>query len=253
MKQLKSMMNQTAVDVEISERERLILEHLPQIKYIAQRIYSRVPKGVELDDLMGAGILGLLDAADKFEAGKGVKFKTYAQVRIRGAILDSLRALDWAPRKLRQKSRELEAAINHLAQRELRPATDQEIADEMQISLAEFFELLNSLKGINIGLFRKSPKHPQFDPEDGEVRYYPFAPMPSPYHVLQRKELESQLAAAIRSLPRRELEVLSLYYGEELTLKEIGEVMGVTESRVCQMHARAVARLRAALLVGRES
>jgi RNA polymerase sigma factor for flagellar operon FliA len=187
---------------------------------------------------------------DKFEEDRGVKFKTYAEVRIRGAILDSLRALDWAPRKLRLKSRELETAIHRLEQRDGKPATDQEIAEEMNISISEFFELLQNLRGINLGHFRELPNQTQPDQESGEVRYFPFAPLPNPYHVFQKKEMEVRLAKAIGNLPEREQQLLSMYYEEEVTMKEIGEIMGVSESRVCQLHTRAVARLRAALMDG---
>jgi len=250
LRQLRNIMDHSAATDTISDRDQLILEHLYQIKLIAQRIHSRLPKGVELDDLIGAGIVGLLDAVDKFEEGRGVKFKTYAEVRIRGAILDSLRALDWAPRKLRLKSRELETVIHRLEQRDGKPATDQEIAEEMNISLSEFFELLQNLRGINLGHFRELPNQTQPDQESGEVRYFPFAPLPNPYHVFQKKEMEVRLAKAISNLPEREQQLLSLYYEEEVTMKEIGEIMGVSESRVCQLHTRAVARLRAALMDG---
>ncbi len=159
----------------------------------------------------------------------------------------SLRALDWAPRKLRQKSRELEAAIQRLTQREQRPATDQEIADELNISLPEFHGLLHELKNISVGMFKDISSLNESDQEDTEIRYFPFAPMSSPYHIFQKEELIHRLSTAIEQLPTREQEVLSLYYMEELTLKEIGEVMGITESRVCQIHSRAVVRLRAGL------
>ncbi len=248
LKQLKNFLDRGDAGTALPEREQIILEHLPQIKYIAHRIHARVPKGVELDDLIGAGIVGLMDAIAKFEPEKGVKFKTYAEVRIRGAILDSLRALDWAPRKLRQKSRELEAVMHRLAQREQRPATDQEIADELKISLVEFYELLNELKSVNLGGFHTMASSADYDAEESEVRYFPFAPVPSPYHVFQKEEVIERLSEAIQNLPVREQEVLSLYYLEELTMKEIGEVMGITESRVCQIHSRAVLRLRGMLM-----
>jgi RNA polymerase sigma factor for flagellar operon FliA len=205
-------MDHSAVTDAISEREQLIMEHLPQIKLIAQRIHSRLPKGVELDDLIGAGIVGLLDAVDKFEAERGIKFKTYAEARIRGAILDSLRSLDWAPRKLRLKSRELEAAIHRLQQRVGRPATDQEIADELSISLPQFFELLQNLRGINLGHFREVPHQALQNQEESEVRYFPFAPLPNPYHSFQKQELATRLSDAIDNLPEREQQLLSLYY-----------------------------------------
>lgn len=253
LEQLKSMLAQPIPSEQSSDRDRLVLEHLPQIKHVAQRIHSRVPKGIELDDLIGAGIVGLLDAVAKFRPEKGVKFKTYAAIRIRGAVLDSLRTLDWAPRRLRQKSRSLKAAVCRLEQRGQRQASNQEIADEMQIGLPDFFSLLNDLKCVNLGIFKTVSTHLQNSQDDGNVRHYPFVPMPSPYHSYEKKELESQMANAIRNLTLREKEILSFYYIEELTMKEIGEVMGVTESRICQMHARVVARLRAALSRDKEA
>src|SRR5512142_96670 len=136
------------------EREQLILEHLPQIKYIAQRISTKLPSHVELNDLVSAGVLGLLDAIEKFDPNRGVKFKTYAELRIKGAILDSLRNLDWAPRSLRKKSKDLEKVYKDLEQRLGRPATDKEVCDEMDISLEEFYELVDQIKGLNLGSFQ---------------------------------------------------------------------------------------------------
>ncbi len=246
-KQNKYLSDYARENTSAAAREQLILEHLPQIKYVAQRIHCRVPKGVELDDLISAGILGLLDAVEKFEPEKGVKFRTYAEVRIRGAILDSLRALDWAPRKLRQKSREVENVIRRLSQEKQRPATDQEIAEEMKISLSEFYELLNELRCLSIGSFTENSSDRESEKEEKEIWYYPFASIQSPFQAFQQEELQRRLAEAIRQLPSREQTVISLYYQEELTMKEIGEVIGITESRVCQIHSRAVLRLRASL------
>lgn len=248
LKQMKYLLERSNGGTAVSERERIVLEHLPQIKFIAQRIHSRLPKGIELDDLISVGILGLLDAVEKFEPEKGVKFKTYSEVRIRGAILDSLRALDWAPRKLRQKSREVEAAVQRLSQRQQRPASDQELANELNLSLDEFYDVLNELKSLSLGLFKEnSSGNADSLNEEVNVWYYPFATVQSPYQVFQKEEILRRLSQAILQLPPREQEVLSLYYQEELTMKEIGEVIGITESRVCQIHSRAVIRLRAVL------
>jgi RNA polymerase sigma factor for flagellar operon FliA len=136
-----------SIDQTGAERDALILEHLPQIKYIAQRISTKLPSHVELNDLVSAGILGLLDAIEKFDRSRGVKFKTYAELRIKGAILDSLRNLDWAPRSLRKKSKDLERVHRELEQRLGRPATEKEICDEMEITLEEFYELVDQIKG----------------------------------------------------------------------------------------------------------
>src|SRR5437867_10596363 len=138
-----------------ASREQLILEHVPQIKYIAQRISAKLPSHVELHDLVGAGVLGLMDAIEKFDPTRAVKFKTYAELRIKGAILDSLRSLDWAPRSLRKKSKELERAHNELEQRLGRPAGDKEVCEEMGISLSDLYELVDAIKGLNLGSFNE--------------------------------------------------------------------------------------------------
>src|SRR5512137_2326459 len=139
----------------VEQREMLILEHLPQIKYIAQRISTKLPSHVELNDLVGAGVLGLLDAIEKFDPSRGVKFKTYAELRIKGAILDSLRNLDWAPRSLRKRSKDLEKVYKDLEQRLGRPASDKEVCDELNITLEEFYELIDQIKGLNLGSFQE--------------------------------------------------------------------------------------------------
>jgi len=229
------------------ERETLILEHMPQIKYIAQRISTKLPAHVELNDLIGTGVLGLLDAIEKFDPNRGVKFKTYAELRIKGAILDSLRNLDWAPRSLRKKSKDLEKIYHDLEQRLGRPATDKEICDEMQISLEEFYELVDQIKGLNLGSFQEIAG--QDDEKSGEplVKYAPDAPQMDPFFMFQKSEVKGILGTAIDTLPKKERLVISLYYFDELTMKEIGKVLGVNESRVSQLHTKAMLRLRSKL------
>jgi RNA polymerase sigma factor for flagellar operon FliA len=230
------------------ERDELILEHLPQIKYIAQRISTKLPSHVELNDLIGAGILGLLDAIEKFDPNRGVKFKTYAELRIKGAILDSLRNLDWAPRSLRKKSKDLERVYRELEQRLGRPATDKEVCDTMEISLEEFYELVDQIKGLNLGSFHELSAQDD-DKNSGEplVKYVPDAPQMDPFFVFHKSEVQSILGTAIDTLPKKERLVVSLYYFDELTMKEIGKVLGVNESRVSQLHTKAMLRLRTKL------
>jgi RNA polymerase sigma factor for flagellar operon FliA len=144
-----------AVIQQDASREELILDHLPQIKYIAHRISAKLPSHVEVNDLVGAGVLGLLDAVEKFDPTRGVKFKTYAELRVKGAILDSLRNLDWAPRSLRKRSKDLEKVYKDLEQRLGRPASDKEVCDELNISLEEFYELVDQIKGLNLGSFHE--------------------------------------------------------------------------------------------------
>ncbi len=162
------------------ERDELILEHLPQIKYIAQRISTKLPSHVELNDLVSAGILGLLDAIEKFDPNRGVKFKTYAELRIKGAILDSLRNLDWAPRSLRKKSKDLERVYRELEQRLGRPATEKEVCDAMEITLDEFYELVDQIKGLNLGSFQELSGKDEEKNSEPLVKYVPDAPQTGP-------------------------------------------------------------------------
>jgi len=230
-----------------SEREALILEHMAQIKYIAQRISTKLPAHVELNDLIGTGVLGLLDAIEKFNPQRGVKFKTYAELRIKGAILDSLRNLDWAPRSLRKKSKDLEKVCHDLEQRLGRPATDKEICDGMDLSLDEFYELVDQLKGLNLGSFQELAGHDDDKTGDPLVTYVPDAPQMDPFFMFHKSEVKGILASAIDLLPKKERLVISLYYFDELTMKEIGKVLGVNESRVSQLHTKAMLRLRSKL------
>jgi len=228
-------------------RDQLILMHMPQIKYIAQRISTKLPAHVEVNDLVGAGVLGLLDAIEKFDPSRGVKFKTYAELRIKGAILDSLRNLDWAPRSLRKKSKDLEKVYKDLEQRLARPATDKEVCEEMDLSLDEFYELVDQIKGLNLGSFQELAAQDDDKNSEPLVKYVPDAPQMDPFFVFHKSEVRNILAGAIDSLPKKERLVVSLYYYDELTMKEIGKVLGVNESRVSQLHTKAMLRLRTKL------
>ena len=227
-----------------SEREALLMEHLPTVRYLARRIHERLPQHVDLDDLVSAGMVGLIDAFSKFDHGKKVQFKSYAQFRIRGAILDSLRTLDWSPRELRRKGRAVEEAIRATTQRLGRAPTEPEIAQEMQVTLGAFQTLLGDLKGLEIGSLHMERTE---DSGDEELSYVPGAPEDDPLFRCLKGEMKQRLADAIEDLPEKERMVLTLYYYEELTMKEIGLTLGVVESRVSQIHSAAVVRLRAAL------
>ena len=226
------------------ERDRLLLEHLPTVRYLARRIHERLPQHVELDDLVSAGVVGLIDAFSKFDHNKKVQFKSYAQFRIRGAILDSLRTLDWSPRELRRKGRAVEEAIRTTTQKLGRAPSESEIAGEMSISLAEYQALLGELKGLEIGSLHMERSE---DSGDEELSYIPGPVEDDPLFRCLKGELKQRLADAIEDLPEKERMVLTLYYFEELTMKEIGLTLGVVESRVSQIHSSAVVRLRAAL------
>ena len=226
------------------QRDALIQETLPLIKHIAHRVAIRLPSNVEIRDLINAGVLGLMDAIEKFEPERNVKFKTYAEVRIRGAILDSLRDLDWAPRSLRKKSKDLERMYADLSQKLGRPATDEEVSEAMGENIEDFHALVDQLHGLTIGSFENLS-----DSEDSEnyINYYPDDGSNDPYMKFESNELTRLLAEAIEELPEKERLVLSLYYFEEFTMKEIGALLGVNESRVSQLHTKATLRLRGKL------
>ena len=226
------------------ERERMLLEHLPTVRYIARRIHERLPQHVELDDLVSAGVVGLIDAFSKFDHTKKVQFKSYAQFRIRGAILDSLRTLDWSPRELRRKGRAVEEAIRALTQRLGRAPAEQEIARDMGLELTDYQQLLGDLKGLEIGSLHVERTE---DSGDEELAYIPGSPEDDPLFRCLQSEMRERLAGAIDGLPEKERLVLTLYHYEGLTMKEIGQMLGVVESRVSQIHSSAVIRLRAAL------
>ncbi len=236
--------HETAEEMSASDRDRLLLEHLPTVRYLARRIHERLPQHVELDDLISAGVVGLIDAFSKFDHTKKVQFKSYAQFRIRGAILDSLRTLDWSPRELRRKGRAVEEAIRSVTQRLGRAPSEPEIAAEMELTLNEFQQLLGDLKGLEIGSLHMERTE---DSGDQELAYIPGAPDEDPLFRCLKGELKQRLTDAIDELPERERLVLTLYYYEELTMKEIGLTLGVVESRVSQIHSAAVLRLRVAL------
>ena len=231
-------------EASLGDRDLLLLEHLPTVRYIARRIHERLPQHVELDDLVSAGIVGLIDAFGKFDHTKKVQFKSYAQFRIRGAILDSLRMLDWSPRELRRKGRAVEEAIRAVQQRMGRAPAEQEIASEMNMTLQDYHQFLGDLKGLEIGSLNLERTE---DSGDEELAYIPGSPEEEPLFRCLEGEMKQHLIDAIDGLPEKERLVLTLYYYEELTMKEIGLTLGVVESRVSQIHSSAVLRLRAAL------
>jgi RNA polymerase sigma factor FliA len=227
-----------------AERDLLLMEHLSTVRYLARRIHERLPQHVELDDLVSAGVVGLIDAFSKFDHTKKVQFKSYAQFRIRGAILDSLRTLDWSPRELRRKGRAVEEAIRSVTQQVGRAPLEQEIAKEMGLTLVEYQLLLGDLKGLEIGSLHMERSE---DSGDEELAYIPGSPEDDPLFRCLKGEMKQRLTDAIDDLPEKERMVLTLYYYEELTMKEIGLTLGVVESRVSQIHSSAVLRLRTAL------
>ena len=226
------------------EQERVLLEHLPIVRFLARRIHDRLPQHVDIEDMVSAGVVGLMDAFSKFDPAKKVQFRSYAQFRIRGAILDSLRTLDWSPRELRRKGRAVEEAIRVLTARMGRAPNEAEVAVEMALELEKYQQLLGDLKGLEIGTLHMERNE---DSGEEELAYVPGRPEEDPLFRCLRGELEERLAEAIQNLPDRERLVMSLYYYEEMTMREIGLALGVVESRVSQVHASAVAHLRSAL------
>jgi RNA polymerase sigma factor FliA len=224
------------------EREQLILEHLPQVRLIARRIHDRLPESVSLDDLISTGIVGLINAIDRFDPTQNVKLKTYAEYKIRGAILDSLRGLDWAPRQQRKRAKQIEAAINSAEQRLHRTPTEEEIASELGQTIDEYHEWLVDSRGLTLGSL-ESVTNPD-DENRNLLKFVADDEEAWPSRVVERQELQSLLAEAIETMPYIEKTVLSLYYHEELTLREISKVVNLHESRISQLKTQAIMRLR---------
>lgn len=226
-------------------RDRLVLHYAPLVKYVAGRVGTGLPSHVEVSDLIQSGIFGLVDAIEKFEPERGLKFETYAMQRIRGAILDDLRAQDWVPRSVRSRARDVERALERLEAKLQRTATDAELAEELGLSLDELRELFAQLQMTSVvaldDLIGAGPMQASL------AETLPDDRAEDPVATLVDRDSRRQLAEAVERLSERDRVVVTLYYFENLTLAEIGKVLGVTESRVCQLHTRAVLRLRAKL------
>ena len=225
------------------DKSHLIESYAPLVKRIANQLLARLPASVQFDDMVQNGMIGLLDALDRFEDGLGAQFETYAAQRIRGAMLDGLRETDWLPRSLRRNMRRIEAAINTLEQRNGRAPSEGEVAQELDIPLAEYQHLLHEARGHQLIYLE------DFGDEDGGslLDALPDDEAFTPLALLEDADQRRNLIAAIEALPEREKHIMGLYYEQELNLREIGEVLEVSESRVCQLHAQCIARLRAAL------
>ena len=240
---------QAAEEIEITteNREEVIKRYSPMIKYVANRIAMRLPPHIEVDDLISVGVLGLMDAISKYDSSRGAKFKTYAEFRVRGAILDELRAMDWVPRSIRQKASNVDKVVQTLQAKLSRSPEDEEVAEEMGISLNQFHDTLNETKSIpvfsleDLGIAKDSGEQQSLlDCLAGKADA-------DPQTQIRLIELKEIIAKAIDALPEKERLMVSLYYYEELTMKEIGAVLDITESRVSQIHSKAVYRLRTKL------
>ncbi len=228
-------------------RDYFVRQYAPLVKYVAGKVAIGMPNNVEFDDLVGFGVFGLFDAIEKFDPDKHVKFKTYAVTRIRGAIFDELRSIDWVPRSVRQKTREVEEAIRKLEASLGRAASDQEIARAMRMDLKDFHHLMLKISGTSV----LSLNEVWYAGDDNDkISIVESIESPSslnPDTIVEKEEIKRVIIEAINELPEKDKKVLILYYYEDLTLKEIGEVLEVTESRVSQLHTKAIMRLRARL------
>lgn len=229
------------------EREAMIVAHADLVRTVAQRVSQRVPRSVSLDELISAGSLGLLDAVDKFDPEKDVRFRTYAQFRIKGAILDELRSMDWYSRSLRKKVQDVEKAVSTVERDRGRPAEEKEVADTLGLSLESYQDVLTEIHGAVLLNLDATIR----DVTDGGVSARTFQDQlvgkDNPEEKLAEEDFKARLAGVIAGLSDKEQTVLSLYYFEDLTLKEVGEVMGRTESRICQIHSAALVKLRTKL------
>jgi RNA polymerase sigma factor for flagellar operon FliA len=228
------------------KRDALIMQYAPLVKNIVERIAAKVPPHIAgREDLMNVGVIGLISAIEKFDKERNVQFETYARYRIRGAVLDELRSRDWLSRSTRNKSAKLEEAFHHLQKEFGRPPEDEEVAGFLGVTLEEYFDLLDDAKGVSILSSEDLP--PEYCERYGCHEGINGTVQENPHSELLRSELRNILKTAVDDLPDKERLVLSLYYYEEMTMKEIGRAMSLTESRVCQLHSKAVLRLRGRL------
>lgn len=228
-------------------REQKILELVPYVKYIVQRIALRLPPHIETEDLVNAGILGLIDAMNKFNPKREVRFKTYAENRIRGAILDELRSQDWIPISVRREARQIENAIIRVSQEKNRTATNEEVAEAMNLSLEEFENLLAKVSGLTLLSLDSLLANEDEKRTQDRLLHEAASKMSTPAKEYTSEELRDILTTEIERLSRKEKLVLSLYYYEDLTMKEIATILHITEGRVSQLHSGAVLKLRARL------
>lgn len=226
-----------------SIKEKLIIEYAPLVKFVAGRLNIYLGQNVEYEDLISYGIFGLIDAIDKFDLKKGVKFETYASLRIRGAIIDNIRKLDWVPRTLRQKNKQIEKTIMELETKLGRTATDQELAQAMKISIKELHDTLKKANLISLISLEEYIEQNN----DYNVCSNKSSTTEQPESYLEKQELKRILKESIEKLPEREQKILFLYYFEELTLKEISAIMEVSESRISQLHTKAIINLKGKL------
>jgi len=228
----------------IERQQDYVKQYAPLVRRIAHQMVAKLPANVELDDMVQAGMIGLMDAVNRFEESQGTQFEVYAASRIRGSMLDELRASDWLPRSARKSQRDIENAIHRLEQRLQRAPQESEIAQELHLSVPEYQELLSDARGAQLVYFDDLGGG---NDSDDYLERHVAQTGGEPLEILRDKRFRAALVAAIEDLPEREKLLMSMYYEQDMNLREIGAVMGVTESRVCQLHSQAVSRLRSKL------
>lgn len=228
------------------QKDKLIMEYAPLIKFIAQKIAVRLPSNIELDDLISSGVIGLMDAIEKYDPTRDNKFKTYAEFRIRGSILDELRAQDWVPRSVRDKAKLLDRTFVNLEAELGRSPTDEEVCEKLGITIDEFHDMVNQVRPVSVLSIDDQATYSNVD-KKSILNLIEGCKLNNPFNQLNLKSVKKVVTQSIEELPERQRLVLSLYYYEDLNLKEIGKILRVTESRVSQLHAQAISRLRAKL------
>lgn len=238
-------------ELTVKERNVIIEKHLPMIQCVARRISSRLPAHINYNDLISSGVIGLMDAIKKYDPSRNNKFKTYAEFRVRGAILDSLRSQDWTPRSIRDKAKKIDKVTKILEQKLSRPPNEKEIASALDISLEEYHQMISQTKEVSVVSIDESPV---FNHIDKDAVFRMLEDADSSLSQINRKSIHKLIISAINELPERQRIVLSLYYYEEFNLRKIGKILKVTESRVSQLHAQAIERLKSKLMnkVGKE-
>ncbi len=243
MKGLVKRYRQDTQGVDGKLRDQLIMDYAPLIRFVAQRISARLPSNIEIDDLMSAGVIGLMDAIEKYDPSRDNKFKTYAEFRIRGAILDELRSQDWVPRSVRDKAKKIDRTYAELEQRFGRAVSDDEVSDALGVEISDYYTMVSKVKAVTL-LSIDELSGPNQTERKSLIECIENLNSKNPFTHLKSKDVRDLLVRNIEELPEKQKLVLSLYYYEDLNLKEIGRVLDVTESRVSQLHTQAVSRLR---------
>lgn len=246
MKGLVKRYKQDTSGVDGKLRDQLIMDYAPLIRFVAQRIAARLPSNIDIDDLISAGVIGLMDAIEKYDPSRDNKFKTYAEFRIRGAILDELRSQDWVPRSVRDKAKRIEKTYAELEQKFGRAVSDTEISDALGVNLEEYYEMIAKVKAVTL-LSIDELSGPNQHERKSLLEVLESTTSKNPFTQLKSQAVRDILVKNIEDLPEKQKLVLQLYYYEDLNLKEIGRILEVTESRVSQLHTQAVERLRSKL------